>query len=145
MAELFSRYSISEIILFIIILAIAIKSFVQFIDWAKVRTRQAIEETDKPKKLTIYIAKHQQELKEIKQELDSLKELISLLIASDRDDIKYSITKDYHYFYNELGYIDDYSLDCLEKKYSHYQDEGGNSFIQQLMQKLRNLPRRNDK
>jgi hypothetical protein len=41
----------------------------------------------------------------------------------------------------QKGYIDDYCLDCLEKKYKHYVKEGGNSFIESLMKEIRNLPR----
>ena len=37
-------------------------------------------------------------------------------------------------------WIDDYSLDCIERRYKHYIDEGGNSFIGQLMIEIRKLP-----
>jgi len=43
MIQLFSHYSTGEVIMFIIILAIAIKEFVQFKDWAKIRTTQAVK------------------------------------------------------------------------------------------------------
>ena len=36
----------------------------------------------------------------------------------------------------------DYSLNCLEKQYIHYPQEGGNSFIEQEMNELCILPRR---
>jgi hypothetical protein len=41
-----------------------------------------------------------------------------------------------------LNYIDDYSLDCLERRFKHYQDEGGNSYIEDLMKDLRSLSKR---
>ena len=37
--------------------------------------------------------------------------------------------------------IDDFSLDCIEKRFAHYQDEGGNSFIAALMAEIRALPK----
>lgn len=142
MAQLFTAYSMSEIILFIIILAIAIKNLVQFIDWSKKRAKQAINENEKPAQLEKITKDHEKELAEIKTQLTELKNSVNLLIESDRDDIKHSITRNHHYFCYELGSIDDYSLDCLERKYSHYKDQGGNSFVASMMQDLRNLPRK---
>ena len=144
MAQLFTSYTIGEIILFLIILAIAIKNLVEFIDWSKKRTKQAVEKDDRPQKLERITQDHDEQLQQIQKELDSLKHSIDLLIESDRDDIKHSITKDHHYFCYKLGSIDDYSLDCIERKYTHYREQGGNSFIEQLMQDLRDLPRKMD-
>lgn len=142
MTQLFTHYSASEIILFIIILALAIKKFVEFFDWAKKRAKQAVKESDIPYQLACITEKHDQQLCEIKNELNSLRESINLLIESDKDDIKQSITESHHYFCYKLKSIDDYSLDCIEKRYSHYTEEGGNSFVETLMQELRALPRK---
>lgn len=142
MTQLFTHYTVSEIILFIIILAIAIKKLIEFIDWAKKRTKQAVEEDNLPNQLACVTQKHEEELNEIKQDLNSLKDSINLLIDSDKDDIKQSITKDHHYFCYKLKSIDDYSLDCMERRYSHYTEEGGNSFVETLMNEVRALPRK---
>ena len=142
MRQLFTSYSISQIILFLIILAIAIKNFVQFVDWSKKRTRQAVENSEKPQQLEQTAKKHEQQLNQIKNELQQLTKSIDLLIQSDRDDIKHSITKQHHYFCYTLGSIDDYSLDCIERKYSHYKAQGGNSFVDTMMEDLRKLPRK---
>lgn len=142
MRQLFTSYSISQIILFLIILAIAIKNFVQFVDWSKKRTRQAVEISEKPQQLEQITKKHEQQLNQIKNELQQLTKSIDLLIQSDRDDIKHSITKQHHYFCYTLGSIDDYSLDCIERKYSHYKEQGGNSFVDTMMEDLRELPRK---
>lgn len=142
MTQLFTHYSVSEILLFIIIFAIAIKKLVDFTDWARKRTKQAVQQADKPAQLEQAIDKHDRELNNIKQELSDIKELINLLIESDKDDIKQSITRDHHYFCYTLGYIDDYSLDCMEKRFSHYEQEGGNTFVKTLMDEVRALPRK---
>ena len=142
MTQLFTQYTISEIVVFIIALALAIKSLVQFIDWARKRTKQAIKQFDRPSQLQQKMRKHDQQLKKINKDLNDIKELINLLIESDRDDIKQSITKDHHYFCYKLKSIDDYSLDCMQKRYSHYKEEGGNSFVATLMQEVRALPRK---
>jgi hypothetical protein len=71
----------------------------------------------------------------------NLTEKVDLLIASDKDAIKSYITEQYHYFVEQKGWIDDFSLDCLEKRFSHYLEENGNSFVESLMNQIRNLPR----
>ena len=40
------------------------------------------------------------------------------------------------------GYIDDFSMDAIEKRYDHYKAEGGNSYISDLMHDLRKLPKK---
>ena len=142
MKQLFANYSVGQILIFIIIAAIAIKEFFTFIDWVQTRSRAAVKEKDLPIQHAKVIQKHGQELDNIKTQLDSLKDNINLLLASDRDDIKQSLTKDHHYFCYKLGSIDDYSLDCMEKRYAHYQEEGGNTFISTLMEEVRALPRK---
>ena len=72
--------------------------------------------------------------------LKDLSTKIDMLIDSDKDDIKSYITREHHYFCYKLGYIDDFSLDCIEKRFKHYSDEGGNSFIENFMKDLRALP-----
>jgi hypothetical protein len=64
-----------------------------------------------------------------------------MLIESDKDDIKSFITKEHHYYVEQKKWIDKFSLDCIEKRYKHYKDEGGNSFIEDLMGELRKLPK----
>ncbi len=145
MIQLFTRYSVSEVLLFIIVLAIALRKLIDFIDWARKRTRQAVYQAQKPIQLETTLDKHDKELELIKKQLNSIKELVNLLIESDRDDIKQSLTKDHHYFCYKLGSIDDYSLDCMEKRYSHYKEQGGNSFVKTLMQEVRMLPRKIEK
>lgn len=75
--------------------------------------------------------------------LESLLSKIDMLIESDRDDIKSYITKEHHYFCYQKGWIDDFSLDCIERRYRHYEEQGGNSFVKNLMSDLRRLPREN--
>lgn len=142
MAQLFTHYTVSEIILFIIVLAIGIKKLVQFIDWAKKRTKQAVQQAEQPTQLKKITDQHEEQISSIQDDVTSIKNSVNLLIESDKDDIKQSLTKDHHYFCYKLKSIDDYSLDCMEKRYSHYTDEGGNSFVKTLMQEVRALPRK---
>ena len=145
MAELFTRYSISQIILFILVLSVSLKKLVEFVDWLKSRAKKAVHDAERPEQTRRIAEQHQRELQGIREQLNSLKNSINLLLQSDKDDIKDSITKDHHYFCYKLGCIDDYSLDCIERRYSHYKDEGGNSFVQLLMEEIRALPKQLDK
>ena len=79
--------------------------------------------------------------KEIFAKMNELTDNINMLIKSDKDDIKAHITEKHHYFCYIQHWIDDYSLDCLERRYDHYVDEGGNSYIESLMKEIRKLPK----
>lgn len=141
MAQLLATYSIAEILLFIILLAIAIKGVVTFWDWGwerlkKVFHKESQQENDRDK--LNRVAEQQEKLFNDIQELNRK---ISILVDSDKDDIKAFITDKHHYFCYERKWIDDYSMDCIERRYSHYKDEGGNSFIATLMDELQELPK----
>ena len=151
MAELITNYSWSEIILFVIAFAAAIKGVVTFWDWGKDRLRKVYDKEDKIEEIKSLIVKNTKQMNEFSniqaqtiEEIQHLKENITNLTASDKDDIKAWITEKHHHFCYDIKYIDDYSLDCIEKRYAHYVDEGGNSFISTLMEEIRNLPKVSD-
>lgn len=151
MAELITNYSWSEIILFVIAFAAAIKGVVTFWDWGKDRLRKVYDKEDKIEEIKSLIVENTKQMNEFSNiqaqtidEIQHLKENITNLTASDKDDIKAWITEKHHHFCYEIRYIDDYSLDCIEKRYAHYVDEGGNSFISTLMEEIRNLPKVSD-
>lgn len=151
MAELITNYSWSEIILFVIAFAAAIKGVVTFWDWGKDRLRKVYNKEDKIEEIKSLIVKNIKQMNEFSNiqaqtinEIQHLKENITNLTASDKDDIKAWITEKHHHFCYDIKYIDDYSLDCIEKRYAHYVDEGGNSFISKLMEEIRNLPKISD-
>lgn len=149
MKDLIGAYSVEEILLFIVTFALAIKGFVSFWDWGYARLKQVFnKETEQEQEIDSIQHRFDEHLKnyEIMQNVqnETLKILtrkINLLIDSDKDSIKSFITERHHYFCYEQKWIDDYSLDCIEKRYKHYEDEGGNSFIHDLMEELRKLPK----
>lgn len=79
--------------------------------------------------------------KEFSMKLDQQQETLTLLTDSDRDDIRSWIVHQYHYFVEQRKWIDDFTMDALEKRYAHYCKEGGNSYVSNLMSELRKLPR----
>lgn len=164
MVELLTTYSLSEIIVFIILLAGAFRAISSFLDWAQARRRKTTLDEMKPEELEKEINKErlerekqiqeleirrEQDTQELRQQIggiatqvSNLTDKIDLLVESDKDDIKAWITERFHFFCERKQWIDDYSLDCIEKRYSHYVEEKGNSFIESLMVQLRNLPRK---
>lgn len=149
MLELLSAYSITEILVFLVFIATAIKGVTSFFEWAgaRIHTTREIECREKERQLQKRLSLGAETMSQLKQEqslilqaLQEIKESISLLTESDKDDIKaYIIEK--HHFFKRQGWIDDYSLDCLERRFAHYQQEGGNSFVHTLMDEIRLLPK----
>lgn len=146
MKELLQNFTIEQILVFVVLLAGAIKGVISFFDWVAERLRKVFngqtkkeQETQNAKELIQKLFDMQ---KKTGEDIKQLSSHLDLLMESDKDDIKAWITREHHYFCYTLGYIDDYSLDCIEKRYKHYQDEGGNSFIADLMKELRALPKR---
>lgn len=146
MKELLQNFTIEQILMFVVLLAGAIKGVISFFDWVAERLRKVFNGQTKKEQETQHVRELIQKLFDMQKKTDEdIKQLsshIGLLMESDKDDIKAWITREHHYFCYTLGYIDDYSLDCIEKRYKHYQDEGGNSFIADLMKELRALPKR---
>lgn len=153
MLDLLKEYSVSQILILLVFIAIAIKEVIQFIDWAKQRTLQSVNESTSSIELIKKIEEKDREQdhkieqileaqKNSSENIDLILQQVQSLIKSDRDAIKAYITKEHHYFCYEVRWIDDYNLDCLEKRYQRYVEEGGNSFIESLMEEVRALPRR---
>lgn len=141
--NLLSTYSLEQILVFIIMLSLAIKGGVDFYDWVKKRFNTTIIDRENQNKKKEEITENIDKLFEMQKEqsaaIDKLTKSVDLLLRSDRDDIKAWITQQHHHYCYELKYIDDFSLDCIEKRYTHYKAEGGNSFIEDLMTDLRSL------
>lgn len=145
MNDLLQHYTLDEIVVFIVLLAFAIKGIVDFYTWGKNhiqsltnkdfqrKTDKASIKSDIDKLFDIQVVQN--------EAIEKLTKSVNLLLSSDKDEIKAWITEKHHYFCYEVKYIDDYSLDCIERRYAHYKEEGGNSFIADLMEDLRALPK----
>lgn len=81
-----------------------------------------------------------EKLNEQDEMFKKINERLDALTESDMHDIKSWIVDQYHKFYIGLGWIDAFSADTIEHRYNDYQKEGGNSYIDQLIERLRSLP-----
>lgn len=151
MLELFTTYTISEIITFLIAIALAVKGFVSFWDWAIDRLRKVFNKENRQKEekeiLEERLVSGYQKMKYLEEtqkknieHLQNISNQIEILINSDKDSIKAWITEKHHFYCYKQKWIDDYSLDCIEKRFSIYQKENGNSFVEGLMEDIRKLP-----
>ena len=138
MLDLLKSYSLTDIAIFVVMLAFAIKGIVDFYDWAKKRIKEPIDKTYSEKEVH---TKMLNTLESHNQQIEKMSKAIDILIASDKDDIKSWITEKHHYFCYELGYIDDYNYQCIEARYKHYKEEDGNTFIDSFMEDIRALPK----
>lgn len=141
MLDLLDKFTPVEIIIFIVMLAIAFKKIADFLDWMadKIKKRDLFkkgEYTEEQRNRQI-----DETLESLSGVLKNLSEKVDILMNSDKDAIKAFITKEHHYFCYQKKWIDDYSLDCIERRYDHYKEENGNSFISGLMEELRALPK----
>lgn len=164
MVEILAAYSLSEILAILVAVALGVKGVISFYDWAVARLKQKFGKEEKnefkknqlEQRLALGNLKMKEledtdkaldtKISELKTETDNkfneLMSKLNLLLASDRDAIKAHIVEKHHYFCYTKKYIDDYSLDCLEKRYEHYVAENGNSYVEDLMEELRALPKR---
>lgn len=161
MKELLSNLSVTQIILIVFMIAMAIKEVISLIDFFrnKIKSSSTKEQKQKDEKQEILneinkihtmVAKNEEECRKIAsqladfkvetiQKLEQQQETLGTLIESDIDDIKSYIVKQYHSFTTQ-GWIDDFSMDVIEKRFAHYKKEGGNSYAEHLVEKLRQLP-----
>ena len=139
MLELFSKYTISEITIFCIVLIFGLKELISVADWFKERLKKQFDKEE----VVIDYAKELSDMqccqKDVKDSLIQIQNKIEKLTDSDRDSIKTFITEKHHFFCYTKHWIDDYSLEGIEKRYQHYLDMGGNSYVGGLMQDLREL------
>ena len=153
MLELLENFSLVQVLIIGILIFLAIKEVWGFVDWAisKLRKRdtnikEEQDEKDRMEKRVTKLETGQTEvltaISNLTNNVDSLSENVDLLISSDRDAIKAFITSQHHHLCYEQKWIDDYTLDCIEKRFDHYVEEHGNSFIEQLMGEIRSLPKK---
>lgn len=150
MVELLSTFTGTQIIIFIAMILLAGKELLTAIDFFKKRNKDVIDKEhekedekeeilEQLKDISAKIENHNQKFDEISQRIDKQQETLNTLIASDIEDIKSDIVKQYHYFMGKQ-WIDDFSLDVVEKRFARYKEEGGNTYVENLVEKLRQLP-----
>ena len=140
--QLLTQFDMTTILIFIILIALSAKGIITFFDWVKERIMKMFNKQSKKERELEQLQQQEIDIEELRKNIESIQSNINLLIESDKDDIKAYITEKHHFYCYQQKYIDDYTLNCLEKRFSHYEAEGGNSFVHNLMDELRALPKR---
>jgi hypothetical protein len=78
--------------------------------------------------------------KQQSEEINDLRRCVHILIDSDKNDIKAWIAEKYRKLMLQ-GWVDDYDLDCIERRFANYLQEGGNSYVEDLINDIRKLPK----
>lgn len=159
MLELLAGYSLSQIVAFLIMFTLATKGGWELIDFFKEkynkkfnkdynskRDKEKLEEQlgkllENQEKLMKRCDHFDEKLEETQNLIESVTERVDDLTTSDMYDIKYSIVQAYHHFVEDQQWIDDFSMSVLESRFKIYVEDGGNSFVEDLMNKLRQLPK----
>lgn len=150
--NLFQQYSIEGIIIIIVALAVATKFVGELIEYFYGKIRVYFNHQNARDKahaeITEGLSDIKEELGEIKNDVDYLKGETKTLksqteLTMDRlqESTKCYIMDKHHYFCYVAKEIDDASLQSLERRFLFYKTAGGDSYIDGLMQEIRDLPR----
>ena len=162
MLDLLAAFSVQQIIVYSVMLLFAIKGIIDLViyfkdlyenkfnkDYSKKKQEESLEEH-----YNHCIEQHQESVKMyeslenklddwtkvVGEKIDKIEEQVTLLTQSDMHDIKGWIVEKHHKFIKQ-GWIDDFTMDTLEHRYSDYKAEDGNSYVASLMKELRSLPK----
>lgn len=161
MLDLFTKVPVDQVIINTIMLALAIRGCVDFFAWCKETYKARFDIDYSKKKKEEKLLAHYEELAklqaqsqagytELTQKLDQMtaamdtrmsciEKQLKQLTDSDMHDIKgWIVTK--HHEYTQKGWVDDFTMDTIEKRFGDYILEGGNSYVEGLMAEIRDLP-----
>lgn len=148
MEELLARFELTDIIIMLTLLIVGVEKLIKAIDWLRARFRKSYDEENTLKEEVEDLNKFYEEKKivddgfaKVNARIDSICDLVNMLVESDKESIKAYITERHHFFVQERKWIDYHSMDCLERRFAIYEKEHGNSFVEDLMNDLRQLPK----
>ena len=161
MMELLNTFSIQQILTFIVLGSLAFKEVVEFIQWCRglidekfSKNYDKIKKEEEIEKIYEMGEQHKAEVLEkyenleqkidyltdqIEDKIEKIEKQLVLLTESDMHDIKGWIVEKHHNLIKQ-GWVDDFTMDTLERRYSDYKAEDGNSYIKSLMDQIRKLP-----
>ena len=161
MLELFETLSVQQVVIYLIMLAFAGKGAVEFGNWTVEQYKKRFDKDYTKKKTEEELSEHLtecslqreqtlQQYQSLNEKLDQMTEAINKKIGelesqlkqlteSDKHDIKGWIVEKHHQLMKR-GWVDDFTMDTLEYRYSDYVAEDGNSYVADLMIELRSLP-----
>lgn len=152
--QLLSQYSIETLVILVALLGFSIKAMSELWEWFynkfkehfSFRTQrdqdhqQLIEQI---KELSNDIKATQKEIQILKNNMVQFSDQMKITTERLQESTRNYIIDKHHYFCYQIKAIDDLSLQSLERRFLYYKAAGGNSFIDGLMEEIRELPRLN--
>lgn len=152
--QLLSQYSIETLVILVALLGFSIKAMSELWEWFynkfkehfSFRTQrdqdhqQLIEQI---KELSNDIKATQEEIQILKNNMVQFSDQMKITTERLQESTRNYIIDKHHYFCYQIKAIDDLSLQSLERRFLYYKAAGGNSFIDGLMEEIRELPRLN--
>lgn len=136
MSDLLTTFDLKTILLVVVFLAIAAREGMELYHYFHQKIYGKYQKEDNAKDT---INDMQATLQIVLDRVKQISEKIDLLQESDRDSIKSWIVMLYHKYKDDDTELDSMQMDLLERRYKHYKEEGGNSYIDELMEELRSI------
>lgn len=132
-----SKLGTINFLIIMVVVALAIKEGISLVKFFKEYLKEKFFDKKNNENLYNEIQKINTSINEIKKQQQKNQECIDILMQSDIDDIRSWIVSQYNYYKNPDTILDDYMMDCIEKRFACYEKEGGNSYVHTLVAELR--------
>ena len=136
MVQFFQQYTIEATIIFLFMFGTALKQGYELVQYFRNKTVDHVDKIREQEEALEQVIKNMQQQK---KQLQSITDKIDELLVSDKDSIKSWIVMLYKQYKKDPSGLDSMQMDLLERRFSHYKKEGGNSYIDNLMQELREI------
>ncbi len=148
MLELLNTQGIESIISVLVISGLGLKAMATFFEWGWDKFKTIVLKRDsEARKIDLLDKKIEKcfeklaEMKELNEKSSAeMGAKVTNLLDSDQIDIRAKIVAAYNTYYEEKGFIYSYTLQSLENQYEIYKSRGGNSYVSNLMDRIRTLP-----
>lgn len=136
MVQFFQQYTLEATIIFLFMLGTALKQGYELVQYFRNKTFNHVDKVREQEETLEKVIKNMQQQQ---KQLQSITDKIDELLTSDKDSIKSWIVMLYKQYKKDPSGLDSMQMDLLERRFSHYKQEGGNSYIDNLMQELREI------
>lgn len=161
MIELLSALTVEQLLIYLTLIAIAFKACIDFFFWCKELYQKKFDKDHGKLNKEELLEQHYENCKNqyaessekynsLEEKIDALTDIINKRVSgieaqlvrlteSDMHSAKGWIVEKHHALMKQ-GWVDDFTMDTLEKRYADYIAENGNSYVGGLMSELRKLP-----
>lgn len=136
MVQFFQNYTIEATLVFLFMLGTALKQGFELVQYFR---NKAVDQVDKVRDREQGATRASEQLAKQNAELMKINEKIDQLLVSNEDSIKSWIVTLYKQRKRDPSGLDSMQMDLLERRFVHYKKMGGNSYIDNLMQELREI------